>query len=55
MRITEWCAASKAVSQGSEFGFCFHTVNMASPLTGLQGRAVAKKSVGPVASYRLQA
>ncbi len=32
--ITEWSAASKAVSEGLEFGFCFHTVDMASPLRG---------------------
>ncbi len=42
MSITKWSAAGKAVSQGLEFGFCFHTVDMASPLSGLQDRAVAK-------------
>jgi len=55
MRITEWSAASKAVSQGLEFGFCFHPVDMASPLSGLQDRSVAKKSGRPAASCRLQA
>ncbi len=53
--ITEWSAASKAVSQGFEFGFCFHTVDMASPLRRLQDRTTAKKSVEPASSCRLQA
>ena len=53
--LTEWSAASKAVSQGLEFGFCFHSVDMASPLSGLQDRAVPKKSIRPTSSCRLQA
>jgi hypothetical protein len=52
--ITQWSAASKAVSQGLEFGFCFHSVDMASPLSGLQDRAVPKKSIRPTSSCRLQ-
>ncbi len=43
--ITKRSAASKAVSQGLEFGFCFHPIDMASPLSGLQGRSVAKQSI----------
>ena len=53
--ITEWSAASKAVSQGLEFGFCFHSVDMAGPLSGLQDRAVPKKSSQPTSGCRLQA
>lgn len=33
--VTEWNPAGKAVSQGLEFGCCFHTVDMASPLSRL--------------------
>ena len=48
--ITEWSAVGKAVTQGLEFGFCFHAIDLASPLSRLQDRAVAKKSVWPAAN-----
>ncbi len=55
MSITEWSAASNAVSQGLEFGFCFHSVDMASPLSGLQDRSVAQQSVRAASNRRFQA
>ena len=52
--ISEWSAASKTVSQGLEFGFCFHPVDMASPLSGLQDRSVAQQSFLAASNRRFQ-
>lgn len=53
--ITEGSAARKAVSHGLEFGFCLHTIDMASPLSGLQNRAIAKQSIRATSNCWLQA
>jgi len=55
MSIIEWNDANKAVSQGFQFGFCFDSVDTASPLSELQDGAVAKQSVRAASSHRFQA
>ena len=42
--ITERSVASKAVTQGLHFGFCFHPVDMASPLSGLENWTVVQQA-----------
>jgi hypothetical protein len=51
--ITQWSVASKAVSQGLEFGFSVHCVGMASPLSGFSDRALPNKSIRPTLSCLL--
>ena len=54
MSISKWGAASKAVSQGLEFGFGFNSVDMASPVSGLQDRPVAQQSLRAASSRWFQ-
>ena len=48
--VAERCAPSKAVSERLEFGFGFHSVDTASPLSGFQNRSVAEQSIGTAPS-----
>jgi hypothetical protein len=48
-------AASKALTQRLEFGFCFHPVEMASPLSGLENWTVVQQAIRATASDRFQA
>lgn len=53
--ITERSAASKAVTQGFQFGFCFHAVDMACPLNLLENWAVVQQAIWAAASAWFQA
>ena len=48
--VAERCAPSNAVAERLEFGFCFHSVDTASPLSGFQNRSVAEQSIGTAPS-----
>lgn len=52
--LPECNATGSAASQGRVFGFCFHAVEMARPVSGLQEWSSTKKSVLSTSNRRLQ-